>query len=50
MIQERRFLDLEGVSNLTIEIVFLRIFNEAIFNSINGLVGTIMGLIIGRKA
>jgi len=38
-----------GVSNLTIEIVFLRSFNETIFNAINGLVGTIIGLIVDRK-
>ena len=49
MIQERCFLDLEEVSNLTIEIVFLRSLNETVFNAISSLVGTIIGLIIGRK-
>ena len=34
---------------MTIEIVFLRSFNETIFNAINGLVGTIIGLIVDRK-
>jgi len=34
---------------LTIEIVFLRSFNETIFNAINSLVGTTMGLIVDRK-
>ena len=50
MIQERCFLDLEGSMNLIIEIVFLRSFNETVFNAINGLVATIIGPIIGRKA
>ena len=35
---------------MTIEIVFLRSFNETVFNAISSLIGTIMGLIIGRKA
>ncbi|MDH5441554.1 MAG: hypothetical protein OEY31_13215 [Candidatus Bathyarchaeota archaeon] len=30
---------------MTIEIVFLRSFNETVFNAISGLVGTIIGLI-----
>ena len=34
---------------MAVEIVFLRSFNETIFNAINGLVRTIIGLIIGRK-
>ena len=32
-----------------LHIVFLGSFNDAIFNAINGLVGTIIGIIIGRK-
>ncbi|MCW3981733.1 MAG: hypothetical protein NWE81_01255 [Candidatus Bathyarchaeota archaeon] len=32
-----------------LHIIFLRSFNESIFNAINGLVGTITGLIIGKK-
>ncbi|MDH5689205.1 MAG: hypothetical protein OEZ48_15255 [Candidatus Bathyarchaeota archaeon] len=47
MIREREGI---GASNLTIEIVFLGSFNETVFNAISGLVGTIIGLIIGRKA
>ena len=35
---------------MTIEIVFLRSFNETVFNAINGLVGATIGLIISRKA
>ena len=32
-----------------LHIIFLGSFNETIFNAINGLVGTIMGLIVGKK-
>ena len=32
-----------------LHIVFLGCFNKAIINAINGLVGTILGMVIGRK-
>lgn len=32
-----------------LHIVFLGSFNDTVFNAINGLVGTIMGLIVGKK-
>ena len=32
-----------------LHIMFLGNFNDAVFNAINGLVGTIIGIIIGRK-